>query len=282
MSISKIAGGYLFLVAVVVGVNFPATVFYDDGSTGYPVWAILHWFMASSVIIVLAVSSKNKKLLSVTQADIKKYLEINLSFYGSLMLTIWYFANLFHDLHGSADLVMWWFITPLFVVITGACGCRIWRGSDGISAAPETAQSAKASTKFRPKGLQRLLQFAGFFNIYMGGLIGLYFILTPFFDDGSTGYPVWGVLNQFMALSVIIAFADSLKSKLQLNATEAEFDRYIEVNTLFYALIILAILFFANWFFTMLASGEGFMWWFIDGLFAVAIASSGYRMYHQR
>ena len=94
MSISKFAGGYLFLVAVVVGVNFPATVFYDDGSTGYPVWAILNWFMGLSVIIVLAVSSKNKKLLSVTQADIKKYLEINLSFYGSLMLTIWYFRQL--------------------------------------------------------------------------------------------------------------------------------------------------------------------------------------------
>ena len=133
MSISKFAGGYLFLVAVVVGVNFPATVFYDDGSTGYPVWAILNWFMGLSVIIVLAVSSKNKKLLSVTQADIKKYLEINLSFYGSLMLTIWYFANWFHDWHGSTDLVMWWFITPLFVVITGACGCRMWRGSDSVS-----------------------------------------------------------------------------------------------------------------------------------------------------
>ena len=84
-----------------------------------------------------------------------------------------------------------------------------------------------------------------------------------------------------MALSVIIAFADSLKSKLQLNATEAEFNRYIEVNTLFYALIVLVILFFANWFFTMLASGEGFMWWFIDGLFAVAIGCSGYRMWYR-
>ena len=74
-----------------------------------------------------------------------------------------------------------------------------------------------------------------------------------------------------MALSVIIAFADSLKSKLQLSATEAEFNHYIEVNTLFYALIVLVILFFANWFFTMLTSGEGFMWWFIDGLFVAAI-----------
>ena len=282
MGISKFAGGYLVLVAVVVGVNFPATVFYDDGSTGYPVWAILNWFMGLSVIIVLAVSSKNKKLLSVTQADIKKYLEINLSFYGSLMLTIWYFANWFHDWHDSTDLVMWWFITPLFVVITGACGCRMWQGSDGVSAAPETAKSAKALPNIRPKGLQRLLQFASFFNMCMASLVGLYFIFTPFFDDGSTGYPVWGVLNQFMALSVIIAFADSLKSKLQLSATEADFNRYIEVNTLFYALIVLVILFFANWFFTMLASGEGFMWWFIDGLFAVAIACSGYRMYHKR
>ena len=281
MSISKFAGGYLFLVAVVVGVNFPATVFYDDGSTGYPVWAILNWFMGLSVIIVLAVSSKNKKLLSVTQADIKKYLEINLSFYGSLMLTIWYFANWFNDWHGSTDLLMWWFITPLFVIITGVCGCRMWRGPDGVSRAPKIAQSANASPRIRPKGLQRLLHFAGFFNMYMGGLVGMYFILTPFFDDGSTEYPTWRALNQFMALSVIIAFADSVKSKLQLSATEAEFNRYIEVNTLFYALIVLVILFFANWFFTMLASGEGFMWWFIDGLFAVAIGCSGYRMYHK-
>ena len=174
----------------------------------------------------------------MTQADIKKYLEINLSFYGSLMLTIWYFANWFNDWHGSTDLLMWWFITPLFVVITGACGCRMWRGSDGVSRAPGILQSANASPNIRPKGLQRLLQFAGFFNINLATVVGLYFITTPFFDDGSTGYPVWGVLNQFMALSVIIAFADSLKSKLQLNATEAEFNRYIEVNTLFYALIV--------------------------------------------
>ncbi len=278
MSISKFAGGYLFLVAVVVGVNFPATVFYDDGSTGYPVWAILNWFMGLSVIIVLAVSYKNKKILSVTQADIKKYLEINLSFYGSLMLTIWYFANWFHDWNGSTDLLMWWFITPLFVVITGACGCRMWRGSDGISAAPGTAQSTKDSRKIRPKGLQRLLIS---FNITMASSVGAYFTLAPLFDVGSTGFP-WGMLNYFMALSVIIAFADSLKSKLQLNTTEVELESYIAVNTLFYALIVLAILFFANWFFTMLASGEGFMWWFIDGLFVAAIGCSGYRMWYRQ
>ena len=169
MSISKFAGGYLFLVAAVVGVNFPATVFYDDGSTGYPVWAILNWFMGLSVIIVLTVSSKNKKLLSVTQADIKKYLEINLSFYGSLMLTIWYFANWFNDWYGSTDLLMWWFITPLFVVITGACGYRMWRGSDGISVAPGTAQSAKDSRKIRPKRLAEAFTFCHFFQHIYGG-----------------------------------------------------------------------------------------------------------------
>ena len=127
-----------------------------------------------------------------------------------------------------------------------------------------------------------ILRIAGLYNLTVAVVVGVYFIATPFFDDGSTGYPVWGVLNQFMALSVIIAFADSLKSKLQLSATEAEFNHYIEVNTLFYALIVLVILFFANWFFTMLTSGEGFMWWFIDGLFVAAIGCSGYRMYHQR
>ena len=281
MSISKFAGGYLSLVAVVVGVNFPATAFYDDGFTGYPVWAILNWFMGLSVIIVLAVSYKNKKLLSVTQADIKKYFEINLSFYGSAMLTIWYFTNWFHDWNGSTDLLMWWFITPLFVVITGAYGCRMWQGSDGISAAPGTAQSAKDLSKIRPKGLQRLLHFAISFNIFMAYSVGAYFILVPLFDVGSTGYP-WDMLNYFMALSVIIAFADSLKSKLQLNTTEVELESYIAVNTLFYALIVLAILFFANWFFTMLASGEGFMWWFIDALFVAAIGCSSHRMWYRQ
>ena len=51
--IQRILGAYALLIAVAVGVNFIATPLYDDGSTGFPVWSVLNWFMAAGVLVAL-------------------------------------------------------------------------------------------------------------------------------------------------------------------------------------------------------------------------------------
>ena len=35
------------------------------------------------------------------------------------------------------------------------------------------------------------------------------FILTPFFFDNESGYPIWDVLDYFMAVAILIVFVAS-------------------------------------------------------------------------
>ena len=118
MAIQRILGAYALLIAVAVGVNFIATPLYDDGSTGFPVWRVLNWFMAAGVLVAL-ISSVFPKPTAGCEAKILLG--------GSILLFLWFFWNWFGDLMSREEPLMWAFIDPLFVLVVGACGLRLWR-----------------------------------------------------------------------------------------------------------------------------------------------------------
>lgn len=45
----------------------------------------------------------------------------------------WFFWNWFGDLMSREEVLLWAFVDPLFVVVVGACGVRLWRESEGVA-----------------------------------------------------------------------------------------------------------------------------------------------------
>ncbi len=129
--IQRILGAYSLVIAVLVGVFFFITPLFDDGSTGYPTWVILNWFMAPGVAIACAASLRWKLALSTGgEPDIRNYIGDNVLFYSALVLALWYLSNWLGDMVGEEVPLLWSFIDPLYVAVTGACGVRLWRAGD--------------------------------------------------------------------------------------------------------------------------------------------------------
>ncbi|MCY3988119.1 MAG: hypothetical protein OXF94_05935 [Gammaproteobacteria bacterium] len=127
--VQRILGAYSVAMAAVVGVLFFLTPVYDDGSTGYPTWVVVNWFMAPAVLIALAASFAWKLGLNKGEGDLRRSLEVNALFYSALVLALWYLSNWFGDMVGREVPLLWSFIDPLYVAVTGACGVRLWRSA---------------------------------------------------------------------------------------------------------------------------------------------------------
>ena len=128
--VQRILGAYSGVMAAVVGVLFFMTPVYDDGSTGYPTWVVVNWFMAPAVLIALAASFSWKLGLGkggTGEGDLRRSIEVNTLFYSALVLALWYLSNWFGDMVGREVPLLWSFIDPLYVAVTGACGVRLWR-----------------------------------------------------------------------------------------------------------------------------------------------------------
>ncbi len=131
-NIQRILGAYAFLLALAVAVHFVVTPVYDDGSTGYPVWAIFDWFMGPAVVLAFVASLIWKLDLRGSGADAsdaRRSVETNVLFYSSVVLGLWFLSNWFGDLVGREVPLLWSFIDPLFVAVLGACGVRSWRAA---------------------------------------------------------------------------------------------------------------------------------------------------------
>ena len=127
--VQRVLGAYSVLAAIVVGAHFIFEPVYHDGSTVNPVWTVLDWFMAPAVLTALFASTVWKLSLG-DDAGLKRYLEANTAFYASAILAIWFFWNWFGTLMSQGELLMWYFIDPLFVVVVASCGVRLWRAPD--------------------------------------------------------------------------------------------------------------------------------------------------------
>ena len=91
-----------------------------------------------------------------------------------------------------------------------------------------------------------LTALAVFFNL----------ILTPVYHDGSPDYPVWKIVNYFMAVGTILALAASyLRRRSAGNPDTTTADR-VWANAFCYAAIALAMLFFWGWIWTLNPDSE--------------------------
>ena len=126
----------LMLVSVVVAAHFILSPFYQDTMDIDRMWFVLNWFMAVAVVIALIVNYHRFKATGGDSGDgpvDRQYLRVSVALFASLTLVIWFFWNWFDDLtvasgsQSDTRLVMWAFIDPLFVLVTGATGLHVWR-----------------------------------------------------------------------------------------------------------------------------------------------------------
>ena len=129
------AAAYLVLLAVVIAVNFIVTpLYHPGGDEPFTVWEILNWFMAVGMVIALAAGYADKRRVDADgSADLKRCLEANTLFYGTVALFILFFWNWFGSLspNNEADGQYWAVIDTLMPIVLGVTGCRMWRGVAG-------------------------------------------------------------------------------------------------------------------------------------------------------
>ena len=81
-------------------------------------------------------------------------------------------------------------------------------------------------------------------------------ILTPVYHDGGAGYPVWEVINWFMAASTLVALAVGYMRKRAQAGEEPSVIEYLRVSFAFYGAVVLAMLFFWGWIWTLNPDSE--------------------------
>ena len=125
--------------AAAVAVNLALTPLYHDGSSSYPVWEVINWFMAPSAIVVLVVSYLRRRATAGRDVGVVDYLRVTLSYYGAIALAMLFFWGWFWTLNPDSEtgdavtshLVYFPLVDALFVVLALAVGRRLWNEAGG-------------------------------------------------------------------------------------------------------------------------------------------------------
>ena len=135
--LSKLLGVALGVIAVGVAAHFILDPFYEDAVNTGRMWNVVNWFMAFGVVVALIVNYLRKRALGGSGPDgptTREYMEVNLVFYVTIMLALWFFWNWFDDLtigegpQSDGRLLIWSVINPLFVVVAGITSLHLWSG----------------------------------------------------------------------------------------------------------------------------------------------------------
>ena len=127
------------------------------------------------------------------------------------------------------------------------------------------------------------------FLVATGIAAAVLLIATPLFHDGSPEYPVWKVLNWFMAAGVLIILVVAYLRKHVRGADELIVTEYLRLNLVYYGAIALTMLFFWEWFWTLNPDSEtggavtSHLVYFpiMDALFVALALSVGRRLWRE-
>ena len=118
----------LAVIGIAVTVRHVLGTYYIDALRDLDLQTVLDPFMAVAVALALIVQFVGKRNLDakITGDTITRtYLETNLVFYATVLLALQVFGDWIGNVPGP------WWQYPLFVVIMGVTGLRLWRDSSG-------------------------------------------------------------------------------------------------------------------------------------------------------
>ncbi len=126
----------------------------------------------------------------------------------------------------------------------------------------------------------------GMFLIAIALAVLVNWIATPLYHDGGSDYPVWDVLNWFMAVAIALALAVNLGRKIRLRRDDPDGPltrKSLETNLSLYASLVLTSWFFWNWFYGFFPENESALvgeihlgaWVLINPLFFLICGTTG-------
>ena len=123
------------------------------------------------------------------------------------------------------------------------------------------------------------------FLLLMAVAVGVHYVITPLYDDGSTGFPVWSILNWPMAAAVALAFIFNLcrwvrQADEGIENTTAI--RWMQTNFRFYSSLVLLLWFLNNWFADLMGLDTAVRWAFVNAIFVAVMISTGIHPWKQR
>ncbi len=132
--------------------------------------------------------------------------------------------------------------------------------------------------------MAHLYRVCSLFLLVMAVAVGVHYIITPLYDDGSTGFPVWSVFDWPMAVAVVFAFSKNLFEWVRRFGGSVESEgviQWLQTNFRFYSSLVLLLWFFNNWFADLLSLDPGIRWAFVDALFVAVMLSTGLHPWHE-
>lgn len=126
----------------------------------------------------------------------------------------------------------------------------------------------------------------GAFNV-LAAVVVFFNVVTGHAELWETG-ALWDYINPVMALAIVISLLVNLRRKMALPDDDTVSRTYLEVSVLFYASIILTMIFFSNWFYVLWDISEAsdlsrtrhlLHWWVINPYFILVSGITGYHVW---
>ena len=125
----RVAAAYVVLIGVAVAVHFVITPFYHAGDAPFTAWHYMNWFISAALLVTLGASYAGKRRMEPDgAAEIKRYLEANLVFYGTVAASIIFFWNWFLELTPAnvSDHQFWHVLGAALPILMVVAGLRFW------------------------------------------------------------------------------------------------------------------------------------------------------------
>ena len=90
-------------------------------------------------------------------------------------------------------------------------------------------------------------KIVGAYLVVTGIVVAVHLAVTPLYHDGSPDYPVWEVVNYFIAVGAVIVLVVGILRKRAISEQEVDTLTYLRTSFVFYGGIVLASLFFWEW-----------------------------------
>lgn len=130
-----------------------------------------------------------------------------------------------------------------------------------------------------------LIRVAAAFLVAVAASVAVHFVITPIYHPGGdVPYTLWEIHNWFMGAGMIIAVIASYLEKRQMDGDGSDdLKLHLEVNTVFYALAALFLLYFWNWFSNLSPNNQadGQYWTVIDVAIPILMGVAGCRLWRR-
>ena len=129
-TVRRILGAFCLATALIVFLQFTLSHAYDSDLVPFNVWHVLNFPMAAGIIIalVLAFAQKRALMASEPDVDLRRHIDVNVLLGASIWLAAWFFWSWTGDLFLDDFDAAWRYVIPLFVLVAGSAGLRLWRG----------------------------------------------------------------------------------------------------------------------------------------------------------